>query len=177
MSPAPRCHSTSGCSRRPGSSETVERARATTTAPRATRSPSCASTSRASGKTRSPPSRKPPRKESRMSQQTSERVVEKSVTVNVPIDRAFEVFTAEIATWWPLRTHAVDTERSETVVMESHVGGRLYERTPSGEEHVWGTLVAWEPPSRIVYSWHPGRGVETAQEVEVTFSAEGAGTR
>ena len=112
-----------------------------------------------------------------MTQETSERVVEKSVTVSVPVERAFEVFTAEIGTWWPLRTHAVDTERSETVVMEGRVGGRLYERTPSGEEHVWGTLVAWEPPNRIVYSWHPGRGEETAQEVEITFRAEGEGTR
>ena len=112
-----------------------------------------------------------------MTQETSERVVEKSVTVSVPVGRAFEVFTAEIGTWWPLRTHAVDTERSETVVMEGRVGGRLYERTPSGEEHVWGTLVAWEPPNRIVYSWHPGRGEETAQEVEITFSPEGEGTR
>ena len=112
-----------------------------------------------------------------MTQETSERVVEKSVTVSVPVERAFEVFTAEIGTWWPLRTHAVDTERSETVVMEGRVGGRLYERTPSGEEHVWGTLVAWEPLNRIVYSWHPGRGEETAQEVEITFGPEGEGTR
>ena len=112
-----------------------------------------------------------------MTQETNERVVEKSVTVSVPVERAFEVFTAEIGTWWPLRTHAVDTERSETVIMEGRVGGRLYERTPSGEEHVWGTLVAWEPPNRIVYSWHPGRGEETAQEVEITFSPEGEGTR
>jgi uncharacterized protein YndB with AHSA1/START domain len=109
-----------------------------------------------------------------MMQETSERAVEKSVTVNVPVERAFEVFTDEIATWWPLRTHAVDTERSEIVIMESHVGGRLYERTPSGEEHLWGTVVAWEPPSRIVYSWHPGRGEETAQEVEVSFRAQSA---
>ena len=110
-------------------------------------------------------------------QETSERAVEKAVTVNVPVERAFEVFTAEIGTWWPLRTHAVDTERSETVILESQVGGRLYERAPSGEEHLWGTVVAWEPPSRIVYSWHPGRGEETAQEVTITFSAKGPGTR
>ena len=112
-----------------------------------------------------------------MTQETNERVVEKSVTVSVPVERAFEVFTAEIGTWWPLRTHAVDSERSETVVMESWVGGRLYERSPAGEEHVWGTIAAWEPPNRVVYSWHPGRGEETAQEVEVTFSREGDGTR
>jgi uncharacterized protein YndB with AHSA1/START domain len=112
-----------------------------------------------------------------MRQETTERVLAKSVTVNVPVERAFEVFTARIATWWPLRSHAVDTERSEAVVMEGRVGGRLYERTPEGEEHVWGTLAVWEPPHRIVYSWHPGRGEETAQEVEVTFTAAGPRTR
>ena len=112
-----------------------------------------------------------------MSQETTERVVEKSVRVGVPVERAFEIFTAEIATWWPLRTHAVDTDNPETVVMEGRVGGRLYERTASGEEHLWGTLTAWDPPHHIVYSWHPGRGEETAQEVEVTFTAEGRETR
>jgi uncharacterized protein YndB with AHSA1/START domain len=112
-----------------------------------------------------------------MKQETSEVVVEKSVTVAVPVERAFHVFTEGIATWWPLRTHAVDTERSDTVVMEGRVGGRLFERTPAGEEHLWGTVTAWEPPHRIVYSWHPGRGEESAQEVEVRFSPEDEGTR
>jgi uncharacterized protein YndB with AHSA1/START domain len=112
-----------------------------------------------------------------MSQQTSETAVEKSVTVAAPIEHAFRVFTEEIATWWPLRTHAVDTERSDTVAMEGRVGGRLYERTPSGEEHLWGTLTAWEPPRRVVYSWHPGRGEETAQVVDVTFTPVADGTR
>jgi uncharacterized protein YndB with AHSA1/START domain len=110
-------------------------------------------------------------------QETTERVVEKSVTVTVPVERAFEVFTAEIATWWPLQTHAVDTENPETVVMEGRVGGRLFERTSAGQEHVWGTIVAWDPPRRVTYSWHPGRGEETAQEVDVTFTPEGDGTR
>jgi len=110
-------------------------------------------------------------------QETRERVLEKTVTVSVPVERAFEVFTAEIGAWWPLRTHAVDTVRSDSVVMEGRVGGRIYERTPEGEEHVWGTLVAWDPPYRIAYSWHPGRGEETAQEVEVTFASNASGTR
>jgi uncharacterized protein YndB with AHSA1/START domain len=112
-----------------------------------------------------------------MSQQTSDLVIRKSVTVSVPVERAFQVFTEEISAWWPLRTHAVDTERSDTVVMERHVGGRLFERTPDGDEHLWGTLVTWDPPRRITYSWHPGRGEQTAQEVDITFTADGEGTR
>ena len=112
-----------------------------------------------------------------MSQQTSETVIEKSVTVAAPVERAFRVFTEEIHTWWPLRTHAVDTETSETVILEGYEGGRLFERTPAGEEHVWGILSTWDPPYRVGYSWHPGRSDETAQEVEVTFTRVGDGTR
>jgi uncharacterized protein YndB with AHSA1/START domain len=112
-----------------------------------------------------------------MGQQTNELVIRKSVAVSAPIERAFRVFTEEMGTWWPLRTHAVDTESSDTVIMEGRVGGRLFERTPSGDEHVWGTVSAWEPPRRVTYSWHPGRGEETAQQVEVTFTAEGDATR
>jgi uncharacterized protein YndB with AHSA1/START domain len=112
-----------------------------------------------------------------MSQQTSEVVIRKSVAVQVPVETAFRIFTEEIHTWWPLRTHAVDTAQAETAVMEGREGGRLFERTASGEEHVWGTVLTWEPPQRVGYSWHPGRGEETAQEVEVTFTPEGDGTR
>jgi uncharacterized protein YndB with AHSA1/START domain len=112
-----------------------------------------------------------------MSQQASELVIEKSVSVAASVERAFQVFTEEIHAWWPLRTHAVDTDNSDLVVLEGREGGRLYERTPAGEEHVWGTVVVWEPPARVGYTWHPGRGDETAQEVEVTFTPEGKGTR
>jgi uncharacterized protein YndB with AHSA1/START domain len=112
-----------------------------------------------------------------MSQQTNEIVIKKSVTVAVPVDEAFRVFTEELETWWPLRTHAVDTENSDTVVMEGREGGRLFERGTGGEQHVWGIVQSWEPPQRVGYTWHPGRGEDTAQEVEVTFTPEGDGTR
>jgi uncharacterized protein YndB with AHSA1/START domain len=112
-----------------------------------------------------------------MTQQASEIVIEKTVTVSVPVDEAFRVFTEEIETWWPLRAHAVDTESSDTVVLEGREGGRLFERAPGGEEHVWGLVRTWEPPQRVGYTWHPGRGEETAQEVEVTFTPDGEGTR
>ena len=112
-----------------------------------------------------------------MNQQTSEVVIEKSVTVAVPAEEAFRVFTEQIHTWWPQQTHAVDPGNVDTVVMEGREGGRLYERTTGGEEHVWGIILAWDPPRRVGYSWHPGRGEETAQEVEVTFTPAGDGTR
>jgi uncharacterized protein YndB with AHSA1/START domain len=112
-----------------------------------------------------------------MNQQTGEVVIEKSVTVAAPLEHAFRVFTEQIHTWWPQQTHAVDPGNVDMVVMEGRKGGRLYERTTGGEEHVWGIILAWDPPRRVGYSWHPGRGQETAQEVEITFAPDGDGTR
>jgi uncharacterized protein YndB with AHSA1/START domain len=64
-----------------------------------------------------------------------------------------------------------------TLVIEPRLGGRVYERVRAGREHDWGTMLAWDPPTRIAFSWHPGRDPETGQEVEVRFAAEGGGTR
>jgi uncharacterized protein YndB with AHSA1/START domain len=112
-----------------------------------------------------------------MSQQTSETAIRKSVTVNRPPEAAFRLFTEQIASWWPYWTHSIEKEHVETVVFEAYEGGRFYERSKSGEEHLWGTVLVCEPPRRIVYSWHPGRGEETSQEVEITFTPTGNGTR
>jgi uncharacterized protein YndB with AHSA1/START domain len=113
-----------------------------------------------------------------MSQQTSETVVRKSVTVNCPIDRAFRVYTEQVGNWWPFeRTHSVAEGDVEAVVLERRKGGRFYERTKAGDEYLWGTVVVWDPPNRLVHSWHPGRGEETSQQVEVIFTPDGEATR
>jgi uncharacterized protein YndB with AHSA1/START domain len=112
-----------------------------------------------------------------MSQQTSEMVLTRTVTVALPLEEAFRLYTEGIATWWPYSTHSVEEEQVETVVFEAKDGGRIYERTTSGEEHVWGSVLAWDPPTRVVHTWHPGRGEESAQEVQITFEPVGPGTR
>lgn len=111
-------------------------------------------------------------------EQTAEiAAIRKSVTVGRPVEEAFALFTEGIATWWPLQKHSIYEERASTAVVEGWVGGRLYERSVDGEEGLWGTVRVWEPPSRIVYSWHPGRGEETAQEVEIRFTPCDEGAR
>jgi uncharacterized protein YndB with AHSA1/START domain len=113
-----------------------------------------------------------------MSQQASETAVRKSVSVNCPTELAFRVFTERVGSWWPFeKVHSISEDEVETVVLEDSAGGRFYERTKSGEELLWGTVLIWDPPHRLVYSWHPGRGEDTAQQVEVTFTPEGDGTR
>jgi hypothetical protein len=92
-------------------------------------------------------------------------------------EAAFERFTAQMASWWPLATHSVGEAETETVILEGRVGGRLYERHRNGSTVTWGTLTAWDPPRRVAFTWHPGREAEGAQDVEVRFEPEADGTR
>jgi uncharacterized protein YndB with AHSA1/START domain len=110
-------------------------------------------------------------------QVTSPLVMRKSVTVKCTPEHAFQVFTAEMETWWPLATHSVTEKEAKSLRVEEGEGGRIVEVGPESEEHVWGTITTWDPPARLVFTWHPGRGAETAQEVDVRFLPDGDSTR
>ena len=83
---------------------------------------------------------------------------------------AFEVFTTGMARWWPLDRYSISLERARTCAIEVRVGGEIYEVSEDGERLVWGRVLVFEPPARLVVTWHPGREPQTAQEVEVRFS-------
>ena len=100
----------------------------------------------------------------------------KSVRVRESCEDAFRRFTHGIGEWWPLATHSIDPGTTATCVFEERVGGRIYERHRDGSEAEWGRVTAWEPPRRIVFTWHPGRRASTAQEIEVVFTPKGNGT-
>lgn len=106
---------------------------------------------------------------------TSTEPIRKRITVPLSPERAFELFTSGIDRWWPLASHSVAGADAATAVFEPQLDGRVYERTSDGSEHEWGTVLAWEPPRRVVFSWHPGRDRPSAQRVEVVFESEGAG--
>jgi hypothetical protein len=112
-----------------------------------------------------------------MSEQATDLVLRKSVRVSRSPEEAFRLYTEGMATWWPLATHSVEEENAETVTFEAGVGGRIVERAKDGTEHHWGTVTEWEPYERFVTTWHPGRGEETGQLVELRFLPDGDGTR
>jgi uncharacterized protein YndB with AHSA1/START domain len=93
-----------------------------------------------------------------------------SFDVDCSVDHAFDIWTSKIGTWWP-RNHTVSGDPDE-IVLESGAGGRIYERTSTGEQHEWGEVTRWEPPHRLSYLWHIGRDRATATAVEITFSDE-----
>jgi uncharacterized protein YndB with AHSA1/START domain len=83
---------------------------------------------------------------------------------------AFAVWTSGIGTWWPA-DHTVTGEAGLRVELEGRVGGRVYERTAGGEEHDWGEVTAWEPPSRLAYRWFLRTDRADATDVEICFSS------
>ena len=95
--------------------------------------------------------------------------------VDCPVERAFEVWTARIAQWWP-KDHTVSGEPDLAVVLEGRPGGRIFERRAGGQEHDWGEVVLWEPPTRLGYTWHLNRDAADATEVEIRFVARGDGS-
>jgi uncharacterized protein YndB with AHSA1/START domain len=111
------------------------------------------------------------------SAQTTVEAVKKSLVVNCSPERAFEVFTREIGSWWPLATHSVGGDKITGVVFEEHVGGRIFEQHSDGGESEWGRVVTWDPPTRFVMTWYPSRDAASATELDVRFAAEGDATR
>jgi uncharacterized protein YndB with AHSA1/START domain len=98
----------------------------------------------------------------------------RAARVERPVDVAFAVFTEQIGAWWPLPTHSAFHDAAGAVGFED---GHLVERAVDGRVCVWGEVVEWDPPHRLVFTWHPGRPAEDASEVEVRFAEDGAGTR
>jgi hypothetical protein len=98
-----------------------------------------------------------------------------SFEVACPLERAFEVWTADIDRWWP-GDHTVTGTDDLLVVLEPRPGGRIFERTAAGIEHDWGEVTIWEPPTRLGYLWHLMRDRADATEVEVRVAAAGDDT-
>jgi len=112
-----------------------------------------------------------------MEQNTAIEPVRVSICVNGTPERAFQVFTEEMAEWWPLATHSVEPDQVMTAEMDARLGGRIVERHHDGTEANWGVITAWEPPHRLVFSWNPSYEDRPETEVEVTFSEDPEGTR
>ncbi|MGN6105639.1 MAG: SRPBCC family protein [Kofleriaceae bacterium] len=105
--------------------------------------------------------------------------IRKQLVVGAPIERAFEVFTARMTTWWP-ETHHVGSSPFVECVVEPRAGGRWYERCEDGSECEWGKVLVWDPPRRLVLAWQLTAEFRydpaLVTEVDVSFTALAAGS-
>jgi len=112
-----------------------------------------------------------------MSSHPSDTSVKRSIVVEVPLERAFEVFTKQFGKFKPAEHNLLAVKIAETV-FETRVGGHIYDRGIDGSECRWARVLAYEPPHRLLLSWNisPRWQIETdpdkASEWEVRFIAE-----
>jgi hypothetical protein len=103
--------------------------------------------------------------------------VVQTIEVARSIEVAFKTFTEGLDSWWPRETHSIGEDKIDRIVFEDRVGGRIYERWQDGHEEPWADILEWDPPRRVVLSWHPNPEATVATEVEITFTeADGATT-
>ncbi|MFN8579599.1 MAG: SRPBCC family protein [Gemmatimonadaceae bacterium] len=114
-----------------------------------------------------------------MSEQTIETPVRRSITVKATVREAFDVFTEDFDSWWP-RTHHIGKSPMKRAIIQGRKGGRCYTEQEDGTECDWGTVLAWDPPQRLVLAWQITHtwGFEPdltrSSEVEVVFTPVGA---
>ena len=99
----------------------------------------------------------------------------KSLDLAVSPATAFRIWTEEFGRWWPLARHSIGQADALTCWLDGKVGGRIFETTRAGAVHPWGTISAFEPPSRLEHSWHPGRDPADATQIELIFGPSPAG--
>ena len=101
-----------------------------------------------------------------------------TVSVAVPRQEAFEVFTQQIDLWWRRgpQYRQLDGERA-LIAIEAHEGGRVFETLgDAGPVHEIGRVLAWEPPARLLFEWRLANfAIDERTEVEVRFEANSAG--
>ena len=111
---------------------------------------------------------------------TQEAVVQRSIVVNGTPELAFEVFTKQFDAIKPREHNMLGSPIVETV-LEPRVGGRIVDRGEDGNECAWARILAYEPPTRLVFTWDIGptwqleEDTANASEVEVRFVPDGSG--
>lgn len=107
--------------------------------------------------------------------------VRKEIVVAATAKKAFQVFTAGQGRWWP-HTHTVADVALDKAVLEPEPNGRWYGLGVDGSISLWGEVLVWDPPQRLLLAWRLGADFkydpELLTEVEVRFSElEGGRTR
>ena len=110
--------------------------------------------------------------------QATDSVVRKVIVVQASVERAFSVFTERFGDFKPREHNLLGAPIVETT-FEPRVGGHIVDRAEDGSECRWARILAYEPPTRLLFSWDIGPtwqiepNAENTSEVEVRFAADG----
>jgi uncharacterized protein YndB with AHSA1/START domain len=87
--------------------------------------------------------------------QTTSTLVRKEIVVDAPVERAFTVFTERIGDFKPPEHNLLRVPIVVTV-FEPRVGGHIIDRGEDGSECRWASILAYDPPHRVAFSWNIG---------------------
>jgi hypothetical protein len=109
--------------------------------------------------------------------------IRQSVSVPIDAERAFDLFTEGMGTWWPVESYsrAVSEFQHDDVAVarlefQARMSGSILEHLSDGRTLPWAEVIAWDPPRRVLMAWRPHSMPEPHTEVDVTFSPRAAGT-
>ncbi len=102
-----------------------------------------------------------------------------SLRVKASAERAFRVFTREIGLWWqPNGLFRFTDGAPGRLAFEEGEGGRFTETLASGEVFEIGRITAWEPGTRVAFTWRQASfAPDQTTHVEVRFEPLGDETR
>ncbi len=106
--------------------------------------------------------------------------IQKTVTVPLRPQEAFDIFTKDLAAWWPTDSHSLsagDGALPEDVSVEPREGGQIIETKHDGTTAPWGRITTWQPGAAFGVSWHVGRPEEQSTDILVVFTPTDMGTR
>lgn len=103
--------------------------------------------------------------------------VRKQILVNVPQPEAFTAFTENVDAWYP-REYRIGQSQVKKAVLETRIHGQFYGIAEDGTRGDWATVLAWEPPNRVLLGWHLNAAFQLdpsfVTEVEISFIPEGS---
>jgi|SRR5699024_4478757 len=104
--------------------------------------------------------------------------IQRKFTVDVPIEKAFSIFTDKLEYWWPSE-YTWSGNILESIGIEPKEGGVCFELGPNNFECDWGQVLKWNPPHQFVILWQispsrvPEPNPKKASKVEVQFEEQG----
>ncbi len=94
--------------------------------------------------------------------------IEKSITVTLDQDEAFDLFTANLDKWWPA------TKDGATITLDPGFGGTLKRTGPEDDTEILGRITHFEPGESLTFTWQKG---DEVIELLLTFTQIEDGTR
>lgn len=107
------------------------------------------------------------------------KVLQKRITLDCAPVVAFEVFSFDMAKWWPMDTHSVSAGNNTlpaNLILERAEDGRIVEVDSNGKAHPWGHFQEYQAPFRVLIAWHVDDTPDHSTYIEVVFGMETNGS-